>query len=163
MLFQLPPKHSSLPKANDQVKNGFVFDFELLLFSPVLNLSMSETIGLNFTLQYICGKESARIQLETGGMQSPILLPKTKVVQYFKYLCVLLKGNKLIKCLLIFNIVHFFLNSPMHYIFPTYVFMNKWSVNFRVKNVHLKWQKSSFTVPQKNNVALQTNIIKSNT
>lgn len=84
------------------------FDFELLLFSPVLNLSMSETIGLNFTLKYICGKERLRIQLETGGTQSPILLPKMKVVQYFKYLCVLLKGNKLIKCLLIFNIVHFF-------------------------------------------------------
>lgn len=77
-------------------------DFELLLLSPVLNLLMPEILGPNFTL-----KEKVRIQLELGGMQFPILLPKKTVGQYFKDACLLIKGNKLLKCFL--NIAHFFL------------------------------------------------------
>lgn len=106
---QQPPKRLMI-----KLNMYLYIDFELPLFSPVLNLLMSETIGLHFTPRSICGKEKVTIQLETGGMWSSILLPKTIVVQHFKYLWFLIKGNKLIKCLLILNIAHFSFYSPIN-------------------------------------------------
>lgn len=71
-------------------------DFALLHFSPVLNLLMSETTGLKCHAEVYLWERKVEDLVENGKDAISNLLPKTIVVQYFKYLCLLIKGNKLL-------------------------------------------------------------------